>query len=318
MTGHPAMVVLAQEYLAARRQLGFVLKVEGAELLRFARFADHIGHSGPVTTELAVRWAKLPLAAKPLYWARRLDLVRRFARALASTVPGTEVPPEGLLGPSCRRPPPHIYTQAEISSLLGAASQLGPTGGLRPHTYVTLFGLLACTGLRISEALALTRGDVDQAKGTLTIRHAKFGKSRCLPIHASTRKALSTYALRRDRYHPGPRDPAFFLTEHATSQKYWRTLMTFVELRRQLGWSPGRTGQRPRIHDLRHTFAVRCLLRWQREAAEIDQKVLSLSTYLGHAKVSDTYWYLSAVPELLGLVSAKFKAFVDHEGEAVL
>jgi integrase len=317
MTSQYSMVALAQDYLSSRRKLGYVLEVEGAELLRFARFADRIGHTGPLTTELAIRWAKLPRTAKPLYWARRLDVVRRFAKALALIVPGTEVPPEGLLGPSYRRPPPHIYSPAEVSSLLGAARRLGPARGLRSHTYVTLFGLLACTGLRISEALALERRDVDLSMGILTIRHAKFGKSRQLPIHASTRDALSAYARRRDRYHPGPRAPAFFLTEHATSQKYWRTLMTFTELRRGLGWLPGHTGRLPRIHDLRHTFAVRCLLRWQRDGVEIDQKVLSLSTYLGHAKVSDTYWYLSAVPELLDLVSARFEAFVDHDLEAL-
>lgn len=288
MSAHAPMVTLAQQYLASRKELGYILKIEGQELLRFARFADSIGHTGPVTVELAVRWAKLPRSSKPLYWARRLDIVRRFAEALASVDPQTEVPPRGLLGPSYRRPTPHIYAREEIADLLTAASQLGPAGGLRPQTYVTLFGLLCCSGLRISEALRLERDDVDFRRGLLKIRHAKFGKSRQLPLHASTLDALGVYADRRDQYHSDAVDSTFFLTEYGTSQKYWRTLMTFTGLRAQLRWPRGIAGNYPRIHDMRHTFAVRCLVRWHEENARLDHKILSLSTYLGHAKVTDT------------------------------
>jgi len=307
-----SMVDLAEEYLAVRRQLGYLLKTEGAELLRFARYADQSGHRGPITIELAVRWAKLPEHADALYWARRLDIVRRFAKARAVADPETEIPPDGMLGPSYRRPQPYIYSQDEIAELLDAAGKLGPPGGLRPHTSVTLFGLLVCTGLRVSEALGLTRDDVDLATGILTIRHAKFDKSRRIPVHSTTVDVLSDYADRRDRYHPFASSTAFFLTEHATSQKNGKTLMTFIELRKQLGWPLSASGKPPRLHDARHTFVVRTLLRWYQEDFDVDTKISALSAYLGHTKVSDTYWYLTAVPELLRIVARRFEVFAHQ------
>jgi len=161
------MLELAEEYLASRRNLGYALMIEGAELVRFARYADRIGHRGPISTQLAVQWSKLPVGADPIYWARRLDIVRRFARYRALFDPATEIPQPGLLGRAYRRPTPYIYSDDEVAALLKAARSLGPAGGLRPHTYETLFGLLACTGLRISEALGLTDQDVNLERGIL-------------------------------------------------------------------------------------------------------------------------------------------------------
>lgn len=256
------MTSLAEQYLSFRRGLGYAMRIEGAELLRFARYADESGHQGSVTVELAVRWATLPQAAKSLYRARRLDIVRRFAKHQAVFDPTTEVPPPGLLGPAYRRPPPHIYTKDELSALLQAARRLTPVAGLRPHTYATLIGLLACTGLRISEALRLTRNDVDLTAGILTIRESKFHRSRLVPLHASAVAALKAYAARRDQYHLRAASDAFFLTERGTSQKYWKTLMTFTNIRRQLGWSGrGQWGNGPRLHDLRHYPAHRIIPR---------------------------------------------------------
>ncbi len=313
MKTQSSIVVLAEEYLALRRRLGYLLKVEGAELLRFARYADRSGHSGPITIELAVRWAKLPEQADPLYWARRLDIVRRFAKARVVADPETEIPPNGLLGPSYRRPQPYIYSRDEITALLDVASKLGPPGGLRPHTYVTLFGLLVCTGMRISEALALTQDDVDLPSKTITIRHAKFDKSRRLPIHPTSVDQLRDYANHRDGYHRLTSSNAFFLTEHATSQKYHKTLMTFLGLRKELGWPLSASGNPPRLHDIRHTFAVRTLLRWYEEGVDVDNRITALSAYLGHAKVSGTYWYLTAVPELLAVVARRFEDFAHQD-----
>ena len=307
------MTTAVEEYLVSRRKRGFDLHIEGQELLRFARFAEEIGHRGPITTELAVRWAKLPEKAKPIYWARRLDIVRRFAMDRVLIEPRTEVPPKGLLGRSYCRPTPYIYSKQEISALLDAASQLGPPAGLRPATYTTLFGLLASTGLRISEALSLTREDVDLEAGLLRVTATKFKKSRLVPIHASTREALRHYSERRNDYHPISDSRAFFLTERATSLKYWRTLMTFIALRETLGWAGEGRARAPRIHDLRHTFAVRCLVRWYEEGADIDQKITALATYLGHVKVTDTYWYLTAVPELLALAGNRFEDLAGRE-----
>lgn len=307
------MVHRVRRHLDQRRRLGFALQVEGAELLRFAGHADEIGHCGPVTVELAVRWASLPRDADPLYRARRLDVVRRFAKAEKLVDSATEVPPPGLLGRSYRRLPPHIYTETEIVELLAAAGQLGPQGGLRPHTYTTLFGLLASTGLRISEALALTRDDVDLDTDELLVRATKVKKSRLVPVHDSTAVALRSYARHRDRHHPLPKSDAFFLTEKGTSQKYHRTLMTFLELRAELGWNRRRP---PRMHDLRHTFAVRRMERWYEEGEDVGNRIVGLSTYLGHADIKSTYWYLSAAPDLLRASSQRFEALASGESKS--
>jgi integrase len=213
-----------------------------------------------------------------------------------------------MLGPSYRRRAPHIYSEREVADLLGAASQLGPVDGLRSHTYVTLFGLLASTGLRISEALRLTREDVDFAAALLTISRTKFHKSRLIPLHPTTTATLREYADRRDNYHPLVRLSAFFLTERGTALKDCRVRMTFSTLRRSLGWA-GLSGPPRRIHDLRHTFAVRRLLRWYEEGADVDHEIAALSTYMGHVKVTDTYWYLTAVPELLAVAGARYERY---------
>lgn len=314
MTVQSSMIQYVEEYLEGRRALGYALNIEGAELARFARYADRIHHCGSITTELAVRWAKLPKRASPIYWARRLDIVRRFARHRALFDPATEIPPERLLGRSYRRPTPYIYSDEEIAAFLLAARELRSRAGLRPHTYEALLGLLACTGLRISEALRLSREDVDLSKGVLTIRASKFKKSRLVPLHTSATEHLCRYSDRRNHHHPLPHSPAFFLNEHvATPLTYRQTLMTFISLRTKLGW---RGTKPPRIHDIRHTFTVNCLLRWYRKGLDVHPRMAALATYLGHVKITDTYWYLTAVPELLAIAADRFAHFASCSGES--
>jgi integrase len=305
------MVEQVQEYLEFKRSCGYQLEVPGKELMLFARYAMRLGHHGPLTTDLVVSWAKLPQDADPCYWASRYGIVRRFAEYRFLFDPETEIPPKGLLGRSKRRLSPHIYSQAEITAFLQAASQLAPTNGLHPRTYVTLFGLLVSTGLRISEALTLSRQDADLRTGVLTIRETKFRKSRLVPLHPSTLQALKHYRKLRDSYHPGTRSKTFFLSEKGTPLNYRGVLYIFLKLSRKLGWRD--RDKKPRIHDFRHTFAVRRLLKWYEEGANLDQKILALTTYLGHVQVTDTYWYLSAVPELLAIVSEKFENFATNE-----
>ena len=312
MSAPLTMQAAVEGYLAVRRELGFALSIEGQELGRFARFVDRTGHQGPITTEIAVRWATLPDHCSRIYHARRLDMVRRFTRYQAMFEPETEIPPEGLLGPSYNRREPHIYQDGEINSLLSLASQLGPSGGLRPWTYTTLFGLLACTGLRISEALALMRPDVDLDKGVITVVAGKFHRARLVPVQTTVIQALRDYSDRRDRHSRTLRTGAFFMSEKGTSLKYQKVLMTFTSLRRQLGWPTGRSVRSPRIHDLRHTMIVRCLLRWYEDGSDIDRKINALSTYVGHVKVSDTYWYLTAIPELLAVGAVRFEQFATR------
>jgi len=303
------MVSLVEGYLALRRKLGAALEIEGRQLLGFARYADGIGHRGPITTDLAISWAKLPALASPLYWARRLDIVRRFARHRLPYDPQTQVPPEGILGPSYRRKHPYIYSEEEIGALIGAATKLSPPDGLRPYTYATLLGLLASTGLRIGEALRLTRGDVDFTTGLLRVSETKFHKSRLVPLHPSTTKALLAYAQKRDCQPGLAGTKAFFPSDLATSLKYDQVRSTFACIRQRLGWASGQARRPPRLHDLRHTFACRRLLTWYREGVPLDHKVPALSTYLGHVGVITTYWYFTAVPDLMAAAAERFERY---------
>jgi integrase len=253
--------------------------------------------------------------------ARQLSLLRPFARWLQQFEPATDVPTEAIFGAIPGRVAPHIYRDDEIVQLLDAASHVGPPGSLRGVVMQTLFGLMACTGLRISEALTLCDADVDLRSGVLTVRQSKFGKSRLVPIHPSALQALKLYRIQRASHVPTTPETPFFIATRgrllgqAVSDRQAHRL--FEQLRKQLGWVNRGGHGAPRIHDLRHSFAVRRLLLWQKHGEDISQKMLALSTYLGHAKVSNTYWYLSGVPELMGLAGQRFEAFADlwEEGD---
>ena len=206
------MSAKVEEYLRFRRGLGYRLKIEGQMLQNFGCFADASGHRGPLTVELALRWAQSAEGCDRLYWARRLEVVRCFARHLAVAEPRTEIPGRRLLGPAHRRTVPHIYTAHELTALLAAARRLSSADGLRPRTYVTLIGLLACTGLRISEALRLAQVDVDFGRGVLKIRETKFRKTRFVPLHPTAVAALRAYANKRSRLLRVATSDRFFLS----------------------------------------------------------------------------------------------------------
>jgi integrase len=306
----PTMTDRVHEYLAYRRALGYQLRTEGQLLQSFARYADESGHRGPLTIDLALRWARLPEKATRLYHARRLEIVRTLAKYLAPRELGTEVPARALLGPAHARRPPFIYSEADTRALIAAARALIPVDGLRPRTYGALIGLLACTGLRISEALTLKTSDVDLDAGVLTVRQTKFRKSRLVPLHVSAVGPLRGYAAARDAYSRGSQDAPFFVSDTGRSLPYSTVRHTFHQLLRQAmpeATPPDRV--RPRLHDMRHTFACRCLLAWYRDGTKIDLAIDRLSAYLGHAKVTDTYWYLTGVPELLALAGQRFERF---------
>lgn len=251
----PSFLPLVEEYLAYRRGLGFALETPAWLLRDFARHVDRCGHRGPLTIELATGWAVSSHAADPAQPARRLAAVRQFARYLALLEPATEVPPAGLLGRVPHRRQAHIYDEAELDALLRQARLLLPRDGLRPKTYVAFFSLLAASGLRLSEGSRLERGDVDLETGLLAVREGKFRKSRLVPLHPSTTEALARYAAERDAY--CGRSGYFFRTERSPALTPAAVEKTFSRIRQRLGWGEeGRTA-RPRIHDLRHTFAVR-------------------------------------------------------------
>ena len=293
----------AGQYLALRRALGFKLYQEGLWLEQFASFLEQ-RQAFHITTALALEWATLA-RAQPAHIAHRLSVIRSFAAFRAASDPRTEVPPLGLLSQRYRRKPPYIYTDDEIGRLLEAAAQLPSSSGLRPRTYTTLLGLIEVTGMRVGEVVALDRDDVDLADAMLTVRRAKFGKSRIVPVHASTCRALQLYAQCRDRIQRKPRTASFFVAEHGGRLLVNTVEQTFVRLSHKVGLRGPSDRRGPRLHDLRHRFAVNTLLGWYRAGADVECLLPTLSTYLGHVHVSDTYWYLSAVAELMDLVAAR-------------
>lgn len=295
-----------RDYLALRRALGFQFEhVEGA-LRNFASFLEE-KKTSRLTSTLMVEWAKIPRQAQPAQWAKRLGMVRDFARFWKSTDPLTELPPDGLLPYCYRRRPPYIYTELEIEHLLAAASQLIPRDGLRRHTYFTLFGLIAAAGLRLSESIDLDQKDVDFSRGLLSVRNTKFGKSRLVPLHASTLERLRGYVRTRNRFHSRPRVPAFFVSDRGIRVTKDSVRWAFIAMSKQSALRAPSDRRGPRIHDLRHSFAVRTLMEWYRTGKNIDQQMPLLSTYLGHDHPSDTYWYLSAVPELLAYAGKRLE-----------
>ena len=303
-----ALADALETYLAMRQGLGVHLRVTAGLLRRFVAVVDHAGRE-VITTDLALRWAMESGDVQPATWAWRLGMVRRFAMWRRTTDARTEVPPAGLLPHRFRRTRPYLYTETEIRSLLAAARALPSARGLRGQTYATLFGLLAATGLRLSEALNLDDPDVALDTGLLTIRRTKFGKSRLVPVHASTTAALTRYAAARDRLLARRPTSAFFVSEHGTRLTDDNTRHTFARVSRQIGLrapTPGRRhGRGPRLHDMRHRFAAATLVTWYRAGRNVERDLPSLATYLGHVHVTDTYWYLEAVPELLALAAAR-------------
>jgi len=294
-------------YLQARRSLGYILHIEGAQLQRFANFARQRGHHGHITLDLAVAWATDSPKKYQIGRARRLEVVRSLTRYCVIFELETEIPPPRLLGQAHRRVTPHIYTDREIIQLLDMAQNLRPPKGLRPVTMKCLLGLLAATGLRISEALHLDRNDIDLHQKLLVVRNTKFRKSRYVPLHSMACNELSKYADFRNQHLPVVDNPSFFLVDDGKALQYRQVQYAFQQIRAQLGWNVCFSGRRPRLYDLRHTFACRRLLTWYKEGVDIDRMMPLLSTYLGHAKVSDTYWYLTGIPELMAIAAARFE-----------
>ena len=308
-----AMTARVGQFVALRRGLGYRSPTQERALRAFGRHLDRAGHQGPIPLESSLNWATKTTSVDPCNPARRLAVVRGFLRHLAAIDGATEVPEPGLLGSTGHRKPPHIYSGAEIGDLLAAAARLAPAEGLRPHCYVALFGLIACTGLRISEALALKCADVDLDQAVLTVRTGKRGRTRLVPMHPSAVSPLADYAThRRRRYGVPGKDAAFFRTDRSAQISYNTAHHAFSVLRRQLGWTATGRTRAPRIHDLRHTMVVRRIQVWHTEGVDVDANIAVLATYLGHVEVRDLYWYLSAVPELMGIVAARFEAFAQN------
>lgn len=320
-----SMLSHADNYLAERRRLGFGMRGIDYAIRSFARYIDGLGHHVPLTVEVMANWARQDQGKSddPATWARRLKKLRSFMRYLQQFEPCTEVPDDSIFGQIGQRLAPHIYSEQEVSDLMAAARRLGPMpgSGLRGATFETLFGLISCTGLRVCEAVHLKDCDVDLQSGMLTIRNTKFAKSRHVPMHPSTVEAMKRYrSLRSCQIEASEQMPFFVGTRGRLSGLTLglrQVRRVFEGLRDQLGWVNRGAHAEPRIHDLRHTFVVRRVMLWHIQGVNVDQSMLALATYVGHATVTHTYWYLTGVPELMALAANKFELFsqaqeVDH------
>lgn len=291
------------DYLQLRRSLGHELAEAGWLLPGLVTYLDARG-APTVTIESALGWAQQPVPGPVTSMGpRRMTAARGFARYLAGIHPDTEVPPVGLMPHRQVRRPPFIYSPADITAVMDHARR-SITPPLRAATYDTLIGLLAVSGLRIGEAIKLDRSDVDWAQGVLLIRESKFGKTRLVPMQASSMQALRDYAGVRDELQPRPKEPSFFVSRTRRRLSYAVVSQTFRQLINATHVGADAPSP-PRLHDLRHTFTVRTLLGWYRTGADVQAKIPWLSTYLGHREPSSTYWYLSAAPELLALAAAR-------------
>jgi integrase/recombinase XerD len=304
------MTTLSQrlnDYLVVRRSLGYDLSFTGRVLRRFTAFAESEG-ADHVTVDLFLRWRAAFGSANNNTWSARLGMVRVFAGWLQAHDARTEIPPPGLISGKLRRARPHIYTNAEITMIVTRAAKLPSRYGLRGWTCSTLFGLIAVTGLRISEAIGLDDHDVDLDEGVITVRRGKNGKARFVPIVPSTIDRLGAYRTERTRLlgaSPGP----FFLVEDGQRPSDCCARYNFALVSQGIGLREMQRfckhGRGPRIHDLRHTFAVRTMMDWYRKDRDPDREMTKLSTYLGHSSPDHTYWYIEAVPELLHLASKR-------------
>jgi integrase len=291
-----------------RRSLGYKLRGEGRMLADFAARLDDAGQA-TITISAALAWATQPQDAAPAHWRRRLSVVRGFARHLATLDPACQIPPADLLAAPAHRPPPYIYSAEEIAALVHAAGTIDAP--LPSATLQALIGLIAASGLRLGEALALDRADADLDAAVLTVT-GKNDQLRMVPLHPTTASMLTGYAARRDRLCPHPTSPAVFITSTGQRAQQRGVQEPFARLLVLAGihTPPGR--RRPRIHDLRHTFAVTTLTGWYRDGADVAARLPVLSAYLGHSCPEATYWYLQATPELLALAAARLQPPGEH------
>ncbi len=288
-----------------RRALGYQLDRHGRLLLQFIDYLEHARVS-TITVDVAVTWARQPVGATPIWWASRLSVIRCFARHLHALDPATEVPPANLLPGHYHRTAPRLYSTAEITDIVHATGLL--SAPLQAATFRALIGLLAVTGIRVGEAVRLDRGDVDLDAAMLTIIKSKHGQSRQLPLHPSAVTALSEYARRRDHLlGTAVAAPSFFVSTTGTRLAVAKVDIVFTRLLYHSGIQPSPGRRAPRVHDLRHSFAVATVLHWYRTGADVQALLPSLSTYLGHVAPESTYWYLQAAPELLALAAARLE-----------
>jgi integrase/recombinase XerD len=294
---------ILMDYLATRRSLGFKLQKHEETLREFLRFFG-VQKAQHLTTRLALQWARKPQNTNPAWWTERLSMLRGFAAYWKTVDPRTEVPSLHILLPQYKRPTPHIYTDQQIAEIMAVTQRWSSRDGF---TYWTIFGLLTATGMRVGEALDLSDEHVDLKQGVVTVRDAKHSKSRLLPLHTTTLRALRQYVRERDLRFPRRKVASFFIIRDGRCPSYAVVWKTFNQVLVEVGLRKSSQQKGPRMHDLRHTFAVKALIGFYQNDQDIDRKIHALSTYLGHKDIQCTYWYLTAVPELMSLALSRLE-----------
>jgi integrase len=292
------------DYLQVRRSLGYKLTIHGRVLPQFVEFLEQ-RDALVITTSLALEFATQPQNASVVWWHQRLAIVRGFALYRRAFDPRTEVPPADVLPAKFRRAVPYLYSVAEIEALMAAARRI--RSALKAATYETLIGLLAVTGMRVGEAIALDRDDLELSEERLTVRRGKNGRSREVALHPTTVAALEAYAWLRDEMCPRPKGPSFLVSNAGTRLDYGAVWHEFDRIRRRAGLDRESLGRQVRMHDLRHVFVLRTLLGWYREETDVEAQLPLLSTFLGHVDPSSSYWYFEAAPQLLALAAERLE-----------
>lgn len=304
-----------EEYIAYKKGLGFQIRVESQELRRFAKYTNEIGYEGSLNVDIAFRWATLDPAYSRWYMARRMETVATFAAYACVFDAQAQMIPKGMFGKCHGRTLPYIYTEKEIRTLMEAAGTLYSPDKLRCRTIPFGIGLLWSTGMRPNEVCCLLDEDVDLHKGTVTIRETKFSKTRILPLHETVVAQLESYIRFRDQARTDFSEPYLLITTGGRRLLLRSFEYALQQIRSSLLEEHGTWNRRPpRLYDLRHTFACRTLLHWLKDGINVDTKMIFLSTYLGHVKIADTYWYLTGIPELMEVVSENFEKTFSLEG----
>lgn len=304
-----------EDYITYKRSLGFQIKIESDELRRFAVYTEKMGHLGSLTSDIAFEWASLKPEYSRWYMARRMETIRTFAKYICVFDPMTQMPPKGMFGKCHGRVTPYIFTLEEIKMLMKSAAKLHSIDGLRSRTISTAIGLLWTTGMRPSEVCKLIDDDVDLIKGRITIRETKFSKTRVIPLHETTVSILQTYVLERENLRKHDEDNHFLLMTGSTNLELRNLEYAWQKIRDQLLIDSKEWNRRPpRLYDIRHSFACHTLIDWLKQGINVNHKLIYLSTYLGHVKVADTYWYLTGTPELMQLASSHFEKFFYETG----
>ena len=304
-----------EEYISYKRSIGYKIKIEADELRRFAKYTIDIGYKGSLKNDIVMKWAALKPHYSRWYMARRLETVRTFGKYICIFDPMAQMPPKGVFGRCHGRVNPYIYTEEEICILMNSALNLYSPDKLRGRTISTAIGLLWSTGMRPGEACNLHNDDVDLVKGLITINETKFSKSRILPLDKTTISKLKSYESFKNKIRKNFLDQHFLITTGSQKLKLRNFENAMQIIRKDILKEESESKRRlPRLYDIRHSFACHTLLKWLKNGINVDSKILYLSTYLGHVKVADTYWYLTGTPDLMNLVSKNFEKYFSKNG----